>query len=307
VPSAAPANPMDSGFKAELRSGALHAPEPSPIGAEAPILPSEISQYYLPVTVTGPPTARLLYQAKLYGAAEVAFVDKKKGKEFRRQHRLLIQPARDGETLRWAAGEQVGDLPSSGSAEAGAHWSEVPASLDTARKLKSLEKSFADHLYSNARMTLLQNTTLGLVGEPGEDVVAFRARCRQAARQEAEKALGALRQKVEPQFQALGVPMPEGHVREGESLLDAFNPLHWFKAAPRPDVTDRVNKLHSEWLIKQAEVVAQWKKVGEEYTETTLAPRRQDVQVTQFGLAWAPFWEIDNAGRIERVPAYHRG
>ena len=41
---------------------------------------------------------------------------------------------------------------------------------------------------------------------------------------------------------------------------------------------------HSEWLVKQAEIVDQWKKAAAEYTETALSPRRQDVQVTQFGL-----------------------
>jgi hypothetical protein len=309
APGAVAANPHDSGFKAELRTGAMHASQSpaAPVVAEPPALPSEISQYYLPVSVQRPPGAqRLLYQAKLYGAAEVAFVDKKKGKEYRRPYRLLLDQAPDAGALRWAAGERATELPSSGSAEPGAHWGDVPASLDTARKMKGLEKSFADHLYANARMTLLQNGTLGLSGEPGEDVVTFRDRCRRAAHQEADKALTALRRKYEPQFQALGVPVPEGHVREDESLLDAFNPLHWFRSAPRADTKDRVNKLHSEWLIKQADVVAQWKKAGDEYTETTLAPRRQDVQVTQFGLAWAPFWEIDSAGRPECVPAFQQ-
>jgi len=309
VPGAVAANPQDSGFKAELRTGAMQASQVSatPTVAEPPALPSEISQYYLPVSVPRPPGAQgLLYQAKLYGAAEVAFVDKKKGKEYRRPYRLLLDPVRDAGALRWAAGERATELPSSGSAEPGAHWSEVPAPLDTARKMKALEKSFADHLYANARLTLLQNATLGLSGEPGEDVGTFRDRCRRAAHQEADKELMALRRMYEPQFQALGVPVPEGHVREDESLLDAFNPLHWFRTAPRADTKDRVNKLHSEWLIKQADVVAQWKKAGDEYTETTLAPRRQDVQVTQFGLAWVPYWEIDNSGRTERVPAFQQ-
>ena len=58
-------------------------------------------------------------------------------------------------------------------------------------------------------------------------------------------------------------------------------------------------------MAEQAEIIARWKQTGEEYTENTLAPRRQDVQITQFGLAWAPFWESDAGGRVERAPAYH--
>ena len=208
--------------------------------------------------------------------------------------------------MRWATGERSADLPSSGSAEPGARWAEVAESLDNARKLKVLQKAFADHVYNNARLVLLENARLGLVGEPGEDVVAFRERCRGAAGQEAEKALAALKLKYEPLFLALGVSMPEGHVRSEESLLDSINPLNWFRSAPQPADDSKINKLHSEWLIKQSEVVEKWKKVGEEYAENTLAPRRQDVQVTQFGLAWLPFWEIENGGRLERVRAYHQ-
>jgi hypothetical protein len=301
-------NPQDS-VKAELISAQRAQPEASSAVPEAPVLPSEISQYYLPVTVARPVAARtLLYQPRLYGAADVVFVDKKKGnKEYRRPYRLLTLPPQQGETPRFAQGERAGDLPSSGSAEPGAHWGEVPESLDKARKLKSLEKAFSDHLYNNARLVLLENSKLGLVGEPGEDVLAFRERCRQAARQGADQELAAEKLKFEPRFLALGVPMPEGASVPGEeSLLDVINPLNWFRSAPKPTDKDKINKLHSEWLTKQAAIVDKWKKLGEEYTETTLSPRRQDVQVTAFGLAWAPYWEIDNAGRIERVPAYHQ-
>jgi hypothetical protein len=305
APNAGTAIPQDRGIKAERGSVGAASPEPSAAVSEAPVLPSEISQYYLPVTIARAAAARgLFYQPRLYGAAEVVFVDKKNGKEYRRTYRMLTMPARESDTVRWATAERVGDSPSSSGAEPGAHWGEVPESLDKARKLKSLEKTLAEHLYSNARLVLLENAKLGLTSEPGEDVVAFRERCRQAVRQEAEKSLAAEKLKYEPKFLALGLPIPEGHVRGEESLLDTLNPLNWFRAAPKRTDESRINQLHSEWLTKQADIVAQWKKVGEEYTENTLAPRRQDVQVTQFGLAWLPFWEIDRGGQIERVPAY---
>jgi hypothetical protein len=305
-PDVPAANPQDRALKAELRSSVNQVPVATVAGPEAPVLPSEISQFYLQVTVARPEAVRaLLYQPRLYGAAEVSFVDKKKGKTHQRLYHLLTLPPADGESARWATAERSGDLASSGGAEPGAHWAGVPAALDKARKLRPQEKGFSDHLYNNARLVLLENSKLGLIGEPGEDIVAFRERCRSAARQEAEKALAAERLKYEPRFQALGVPTPEGHVREEESLLDAINPLNWFRAAPRPEEKDRINTLHAEWLSKQADIIATWQKIGEEYTENTLTPRRQDVQVTQFGLAWAPFWEIENAGRLERISAYH--
>jgi hypothetical protein len=219
----------------------------------------------------------------------------------------LTALARPEEALRWTTSENAGDLPSATSAEPGARWDKVPELLDKARKFKSLEKAFADHLYRNARLVLLENPKLGLVSAPGEDVMAFRDRCRSDAQQEAAKALAVKKREYEPKFLALGVALPEGHVREEESLLDSINPLNWFRSAPGPNDNDKVNKLHEEWLIKQASVIAEWKKIGEEYAEKTLSPRRQDVQVIHFGVAWAPFWQVTNADRSELVPAHCQG
>ncbi len=306
APTAATMPPPDRGLTAARRDADVPPPQPAVTIAKAPALPGEISQFYLPVTIARPAPARgLLAQLRLYGVAEVVFVDKKKGKEYRRTYRLLTTPPRDAETVRWATAESAGDLPPlSANAFEGAQWAEVPETLDKARKLKSQEKTLAEHLYSNARLLLLENAKLGLLSEPGEDITAFRERCRQAARQEAEKTLAAEKLTYEPQFVALGVPIPEGHVRGEESLLDTLNPLNWFRSAPKRTDESKIDRLHSEWLTKQADIVAQWKKVGEEYTDNTLAPRRQDVQVTQFGLAWLPFWEVDHGGQVERVPAY---
>ena len=313
APKVAATIPPDRGMRAEPRDVGVAPPAPSAAVSRAPVLASEISQSHALVTIARPAAARgLLYQLRLYGVAEVVFVDKKKGKEYRRTYRLLTLPVRDTETVRWATAECASDLPPLlGQAlktilqqEPSAQWADVPESLDKARRVKSLEKTLADYLYSNARLVLLENAKLGLTSEPGEDVVTFRERCRQAVRQEAEKTLAAEKLKYEPKFLALGIPIPEGHVRGEESLLDTLNPLNWFRATPTRTEESTINQLHSEWLVKQADIVAQWTKVGEEYTENALAPRRQDVQITQFGLAWLPFWEIDHGGQIERVPAY---
>ena len=268
APNAGTGNPHDSALKAELRSSASQVPEPAAAVAQAPVLPSEISQYYLPVTVARPTNARgLIYQPKLYGAAEVVFVDKKKGKDYRQNYRLMIQPPAEMEAVRWATGERAGDLPSSGSAEPEATWGAVPESLDKARKLKKLQDAFADYLYTSARLVLLENAKLNLSGAVGEDVVAFRRRSLQAAQMELDQALAAEKRKYEQKFLALGVPMPEGHVRDEASLLDVINPLNWFGAAPKRSNEDKISKLHTEWLTKQGDLVNQWRKIGEEYTE----------------------------------------
>jgi hypothetical protein len=183
----------------------------------------------------------------------------------------------------------------------------VPDDVTTGRKLKSLEKSLADHLYNEARLVLLENPKLGILGQPGEDVVAFRERCRAAARQEAEQAVAAERVKYAPKFQALGARVPEGAGPEkhGTSVLDLVNPLWWLGVTSKARPTGKVERLEAEWFAKQAAVYEKWRQVGEAYEDVPLTPRRQDVQVTAFGLAWAPFWEVQaQPGRVEWVAAY---
>src|SRR5262249_18315812 len=145
----------------------------------------------------------------------------------RQTYRLLALPPEAGGTVNWATAQRVAGEPGT-TPQPGATWGAVPESLNTSRKLKPLQKPLEDFLYNDARLVLLENAKLGLVGLPGEDVVAFRERCRTAARQEAEKGIAAERLKYQPKFEALGAKIPEGpEAEQGGSLLNIVNPLSW--------------------------------------------------------------------------------
>src|SRR6202023_2253722 len=126
--------------------------------------------------------------------------------------------------------------------EANARWVDVPGGWNTAKKLKALERAFADFLYGNARLSVLTNRSLELTSTPGEDVLTFKARCRAAAHQEAEKAVAALKPRYAPKFKALNLPLPvepavqDSVAREvensGGSLLDVFFSWTPFRSAP---------------------------------------------------------------------------
>ena len=55
---------------------------------------------------------------------------------------------------------------------------------------------------------------------------------------------------------------------------------------------ERLRKLEAEWKEQQMKVYDEWKRKGEAIADLSLAPRKSDVQVTRFGLAWAPFWRV---------------
>jgi hypothetical protein len=281
----------------------------SSVDHQAPVLPPEVTQFYLAPARALPASAEIEYRPGVLGFAEVVFlIDKRKGTEFRKPEHLLALPAAPGHPLAWdqaeEIGEQVTDKPQSR-----ARWANVPESLDTGRKLKALEKAFADYLYSTRKLELFQNRSLELVSAPGESVASFQKRCREAAQAQARQALEMERVKFKPKFDALGEEMPEdpGEAKAGTGFLDwilgrgtSSKPA----APPRDKHEEKVRKLEADYQSKRNEVAEKWKRIGEEATRIEVKPRKADVRVTHFGLAWLPFVLRSVGGKPEATAAY---
>jgi hypothetical protein len=281
---------QDKAFRDQLRRAASRD---ASLSARPPVLPPDVTQFYLPPhsSVNG----AMLYQPRILGICEIAFViDKRKGKEHTESLRLLARPAASGHPLDWDRAEAVGErlavtpLPN-------AQWDSVPDSLDTGRKLKALEKAFVEHLYSTRKLALFQNRVLGLVSDPGESLDAFRDRCRRAAATEAAQALALEKAKFTPRFQALGLAVPDdpsGADASDSSLLgwlfSAVLPSRKDEGPPQSRQEEKERKLKADYRAKQAEIHEKWKRLGEESTAIQVKPRKVDVRVTHFGLAWVP-------------------
>ncbi len=268
-----------------------------------PVLPADVMQFYLPArdTNSGP----LEYQPRVLGVAEVVFlVDKRKGVEHTQPFRLLGRPPVAGHPIDWDSAEPAPTDLASGPAS-GARWAGVPDTLDTGRKLKALEKAFADWLYSTQKLSLFENRALGLVSAPGEGLTAFRGRCRLAAVEQAEKALAMEKVKFAPKFEALGMALPEEPVKKSVGfwswLTASVTPVKQKPSGPAATrLEEKQRKLTADYQSKKNEICEKWKNVGEQATPVEVKPRKTDVHVTHFGLAWAPCRVV--AGKA--VPAY---
>jgi predicted RNA-binding Zn-ribbon protein involved in translation (DUF1610 family) len=281
---------QDRTFREQLRRAAS---QDSSLSARPPVLPPEVTQFYLPPSSSV--NGAVLYQPRVLGICEIAFViDKRKGKEHTETIRLLGCATASGHPIAWEYAEAVGERLAAAPLP-NAQWDSVPDSLDTGRKLKSLEKAFAEYLYSTRKLALFQNRTLGLVSDPGESLDGFRNRCRQAAAAEAAQALAMEKAKFTPRFQALGLAVPDdptGADASGNSLLgwlfSAVLPSRKEEGPPQTRQEEKERKLTADYRAKQAEIHEKWKRIGEEYTAIQIKPRKVDVRVTHFGLAWLP-------------------
>jgi hypothetical protein len=311
------AQPLAPAAEQEFKQALLRsaAPPSGPVTHVAPVL-AGVTQFYVPlgnpVRPAGP--VELVYQPRVLGFAEVVFMDKKRDLEYRRPYRYLAAPPAAGQSADWHAAEAFARALTE-SPEPGARWADVPDSLNTAKKLAALKRGFGDFLYGNAKLALYVNGTLDLVSKPGEDVPAFQERCRTAARQEAARALEAEKGRYEPKFKALGAELPADPTgaKSGASWLPDLGwglfAMAW--ASPRPvtrlSAKDqaRLGNLEEEWRKRWQELTEKWRQAGEEYHEVQLTPRKADVQVTHFGLAWVPFWNLPGPdGRADLRPAY---
>src|SRR5262249_55180053 len=156
---------------------------------------------------------------RLLGFAEVDFFDKKRGLEYHRTYRLIADEP-TGESVNWAAAVTVpGQLADGPSPNA--QWTDVPDGMNTAKKLKALQKTLADFLYTSARLSMFENTKLGLRSEPGEDVQTFLGKCREAARTRARAELQQAQADYTVERQKLVAQLPpQAAPQEPPSMWD---------------------------------------------------------------------------------------
>ncbi|MFL5241374.1 MAG: helicase HerA domain-containing protein [Gemmataceae bacterium] len=265
-----------------------------------PELPPGIAQFYLsPGKQTANAGKGVAYRAGLLACAEIAFCDKKRNLDVNRPFRLLTLAGPGVSFSTWQNARPVSEELASGP-EPGACWEAIPEPLNSSKKLKLLEKEFLDYLYGNAKLVLYENRKLQLISAPGEDAQVFLERCRQTARQQAAKALEAEKKKFEPKFTALGAVVPQAGPPAQEPVRNGGSWLDWlpFLGSTTIQVSSSRNltakqrtkllDLEKTWQTKKEELAAKWKEAGEEYSEVTLKPRKVDIRITQFGIAWAP-------------------
>ncbi|MFO0809454.1 MAG: DUF87 domain-containing protein [Gemmataceae bacterium] len=291
---------QDQEFRAALRPKASMAGG-APLNHVPPGLPADVVQYYLPV-VGSPPTSGtpLLYQPRLLACADVLFIDKKRGQEHRRSYQKLLAPPNPGQALLWPSAE---DAPptTADSAHDDATWADVAEDWNTGRKLKALQKAFAEFLYNNARIAITENKKLDLISTMGEDAAAFRLRCQTEAMRQADAELHDLAERFRPDFEKLQAvaPPPPPPPKEPtwlERMLPKFMQPETIVIGPvggvkKADV-ERRRKLEAQYEAKKLAINEKWKTIAEGITDVQLAPRKSDIAVQRFGLAWTPFWRL---------------
>ncbi|HEX5875623.1 MAG TPA: DUF87 domain-containing protein [Pyrinomonadaceae bacterium] len=176
----------------------------APVKNEKPLLPPEISQYYIPVRSSAGPNETLSYRPMLLGAAEIHYSNTKTVQAT--QQLTLLAPIEDGPvSLDWGQAIAV-ELPLEdleSEPEAHRQFVEVPAQATKPKSYATWRKDFASWIYRNQRLELMESPSLNIVSNPGESERDFRLRLQQIAREQRDEAVEKLRRKYAPKFEQI--------------------------------------------------------------------------------------------------------
>jgi hypothetical protein len=224
-----------------------------------------------------------------------------------------------------------------------AYFSELPPDLGGARSLSSFKKEFEDYLYYNSSISISYHPTLKLYANLDESEEAFERRCRLAVEKARDAELEKLRDKyeakidriedkIEREERELEEDKTDYSARKQEELLSGVESVIGLFGGRRSsrrlstasrkrrmtrqakadikESEDAIEDLEADLAELKEEARQDVEEVKEKWAEELgrieqeeVRPRRADVQVDIFALAWLPRWEVEFAGQTLALPA----
>jgi hypothetical protein len=236
-----------------------------------------------------------------------------------------------------------------GRTEGSAAFETPPETINEVKEFKVLEKELKDHLYRSSAIELLHSRAARIYSAPREPEREFRLRLTQVLREMRDREVDKLNRRYAGRLRRLGTKIGRAEetlarretvaksrksevlVSIGESLLGAFMGRRSMRAASSTLSKYRMSKtasmsiadaekavaasqreitaIEEELRQKAAEITLKWDEAADKVERVPVTPRRTDIDLDFFGLAWAPHWQItwrDGSGRTrtDHAPAF---
>jgi len=207
-----------------------------------------------------------------------------------------------------------------------------------------MKKEFEDYLYYNSSVTLWYNPHLKLYSKFGETDKAFQRRCRKAAQEAHDAEAKKLKAKYEREQKRVEDRLRreerelegdkiEYDARKQEELISGVESVVSLFAGSRSsrrlssasrkrrltrhakadieesketieELEEQIEELEEEAKREMEELAEKWGELIDEVQEEEVRPRRADVRINLFALAWLPRWEAMVAGQTLSMPAF---
>lgn len=228
----------------------------------------------------------------------------------------------------------------------GSAFADLEAPLDEKSLLSSMKTDFADYIYHDCPLVLLSNEELELVAKPGTSKAEFHRQCSRAAREKLDEETDGLKDKYKKKIKTLQdkVEREERELAEDEAELSsrkmeeiathAENVLTLFTSSSRSrrvstslskrrmtakakadveesrdaieDYKKDLAEIEAELADELDELEERWEEIAARSSEVKLTPYKKDIHVDLFGVAWMPYWQVEQDGETFSIPGYQR-
>ena len=172
---------------------------------QPPALAPDISRFFVPPRGSAKAGSSLVYQPRLLGAAKVNFSDVKTRVNLSQAVTYTTAITDAVIPVDWEQAEvadfSTSDLEKAG--QPGAQYTDLPPVASQSKSYANWSRDFANWLYGSQKIELLVSPSLKEVSKPGETERDFRIRLGQAAREQRDDAVEALRKKYAPKMTTL--------------------------------------------------------------------------------------------------------
>jgi len=225
----------------------------------------------------------------------------------------------------------------------------LPDGMTDSPPYTQFRDDFIDYIYRERPLRILVHAQLKLTSRLDESEREFTRRCREEARRRRDQEVDRVGQRLGRDLSELEARLEreerelrrdrieyDGRKREealsaGESILGLLlgrrRSRALSQASQRRRMTsraraeveeseetierlrERISELAEERREALAEIRSMWADIASDIQESPLRPRKTDIRVKAFGLAWVPHWMVsfeDERGETDqrRVPAY---
>ncbi|MFL7867601.1 MAG: ATP-binding protein [Anaerolineales bacterium] len=225
-----------------------------------------------------------------------------------------------------------------------ARFSLLDAPLNVSKQMTALERDFVDWIYRSVTVTARANEALKVYAGPDVSQAEFMKACAETAREARDAELEKITAQYDRKFKTLEDRMAreERELREDETELSqrkmeelgthAENVLGLFggrKSTRRlsssltkrrmteqakadveesEDAIDQykedIQALEQERQISIAEINDRWGDVVNDISEVTVTPKKADIFVELFGVAWMPYYLVKTGSGLVELPAF---
>lgn len=288
----------------------------------------------------------VLYRPALLATARVRFLDRKYGVDSEVARAALVQtPDRRG-VVRWEE-HFFADFPADkieATPAPQARFEALDAPLSDARQVTALRRDFVDFLYRSVTVKARANEALKVYAGPDVSQAEFMKACAETARAGRDAEIEKVRARYERQVKTLEdrlnreereLEMDKAELQNrkieelgtlGENLLGGRRVMRRVstsltkrrmteqaKAEVEESVEaiagykEQLKALQAEQEAALAEINDRWGDLVNDISEVTVTPKKTDIFVERFGVAWMPFYLVESGGRLVELPAFGEG